>query len=141
MSIAQSNDAWNNFVMLSQADSYKKGDIKRAAAIAKSYMNQVENGGINSYFTNNWDVDSEEVVASLNTVEALVAAKQLKHVLSVIGVPMPAMSQDARWNLLENHWADELNEEDGLSSEAEKDLLRALEQHVLQNEAFYLKLQ
>jgi Domain of unknown function (DUF4375) len=141
MSIAQNNDAWNNFVMSSHAEDYDKGDIKRTAAIAKNYMNQVNSGGINSFLTNNWDIDSEEVVAALNTIGAAVAAGQLKHVLSVIGVPMPAMSQDSRWNILDKHWADELNAEDGLSAEAEKDLMRALEQHVLQNEAFYLKLQ
>jgi Domain of unknown function (DUF4375) len=141
MSFAQNADAWNNFVMSSHAEDYDKGDIKRYAAVAKSYMSQVNNGGINSFLTNNWDVDSEEVVEALNTIGAPVAAEQFKHVLSIIGVPMPAMSQDSRWSILEKHWADELNDEDGLSSESEKDVMRALEEHVLQNEAFYIKLQ
>jgi Domain of unknown function (DUF4375) len=140
MSIAQSADAWNNFVMSSHAEDYDKGDIKRAAAVAKNYMNQVNSGGINSFLTNNWDVDGEEVVAALNIIDASVAAEQLKHVLSVIGVPMSAMSQDSRWNILEKYWEDELNEENGLSTEAEKDLMNALELHVRQNEAFYLNL-
>jgi Domain of unknown function (DUF4375) len=140
MSIAQSADAWNNFVTSSHAEDYDKGDIKRAAAVAKNYMNQVNSGGINSFLTNNWDVDGEEVVAALNIIDASVAAEQLKHVLSVIGVPMSAMSQDSRWNILEKYWADELNEENGLSTEAEKDLMNALALHVRQNEAFYLNL-
>jgi hypothetical protein len=53
---------------------------------------------------------------------------------------LPSSSQDARFRLLERHWSDALDEYDVLSSEADEDLMRALERHVLEHEAFYLAL-
>jgi hypothetical protein len=56
-------------------------------------------------------------------------------------VPVPVSSQDDRWDLLEQHWSDELNDLDLLSDEADRDLMRALEKHVQENEEFYLSLE
>jgi hypothetical protein len=136
-----SEEAWNNFVMSSQADRYKKGSMKWAAFIAKYYMNQVNGGGINSFLTNSWDMDAKDVVSAIRAIGALTAAREFEHVLEQLGVPVSVSSQDARWDLMEKHWPDKLNENDFLSDEAEKDLIQRLESHVLQNEKFYLTLE
>jgi hypothetical protein len=133
-------EAWGNFVMVSDPDDYENDNIKKAYAIAKNYMNAALGGGMNSFLTNSWETDINDVVKALETIGAPVAAKQLKHVIIAIGVPMPVMSQESRWDLLDKHWPSELNEEDYLSDEAEKDIMRELERHVNQNEAFYLAL-
>jgi hypothetical protein len=136
-----SNEAWNNIVMNSQPGEYPKGSIKNAAAIANRYMGGANGGGLNSFLTNNWELDAAEVYESLEKVGALVAAKELKRVMDGLGVPVPASSQDERWDLLEQHWSDELNDLDFLSSEADEDLMRALEKHVQENEEFYHSLE
>jgi hypothetical protein len=141
MSQTAGNDAWNNFVMNSSPGEYPKGSIKEAAAIAKTYMGQANNGGLNSFLTNNWGLDAKEVHIALETIGALIAAKQFKKVLDGLGVPVPASTQDERWDLLERHWSEELNDFDSLSEEADKDLMQVLEKHVQENESFYLSLE
>ncbi len=141
MSDMPSNEAWNNFVMSSQLGDYEPGSITRSAAIAKMYMGQANRGGINSFLTNNNELDAAEVLEALVSVGASAAAEQLDLVLRGLGVPVPPASEEARWNLLEHHWSDELNEHDILSDESDRDLMQALERHVKQNEAFYLALE
>jgi hypothetical protein len=141
MSQIPSDDAWNNFVMNSLPEEYPKGSINNAAAIAKDYMSGVNHGGLYSFLTNNWELDTVEVYRALNTVGASIAARELKRVLDRLGVPVPASSQDERGDLLERFWTDKLNELDSLSDEADKDLMNSLENHVHQNEEFYLSLE
>jgi hypothetical protein len=136
-----SDEAWNNFVMNSKHHEYPKGSNKSAAAIAAKFMNESNNGGLNSFLTNSWELDAAEVHESIKKVGALVAAKELKRVLDGLGVPVHVSSQDDRWDLLEQHWSDELNDLDLLSDEADRDLTRALEKHVQENEKFYLSLE
>jgi hypothetical protein len=141
MDRSPSEDAWNNFVMNSQPEDYEAGSIRRSAAIAKQYMGQANKGGINSFLTNSWDVDASEVLVALAAVGAQLAAKEFGFVLGKLGVPVPASSQDARWNLLEQHWPEEMNEHDSLSDEANAELMRVLERHVREQEQFYLGLE
>jgi hypothetical protein len=138
VSQSPSNEAWNNFVMNSQPDDHPVGSSKRAASIAKQYMSLANHGGLNSFLTNNWDLDAAEVVEALLAVDAQVAAKELGDVLCMLGVAVPAQSQDARWDLLEQHWSDEMNDHDFLSEAADGELMRVLEQHVREHEEFYL---
>ena len=140
MSESSNHDAWNNFVMGSQPADYQAGSIKRAAAIAKMYMSQANHGGLNSFLTNSWELDAAEVLDALRAIGALVAAKEFEFILRGLGVPVPAQSQDTRWDLMEWHWSEEMNEHDFLSDAADKEIMRILEQHVQQNEEFYLAL-
>jgi hypothetical protein len=140
MSDLPSNEAWNNFVMCSQPSDYEPGSSKRSAAIAKVYMGQANRGGINSFLTNNNELDAAEVLEALVSVDASVAAEQFNLILRGLGVPVPSASEEARWNLLDRYWTDALNEHDILSEKSDSDLMRALEAHVRQHEAFYLTL-
>jgi hypothetical protein len=141
MSQTPKDDAWNNFVMNSSPEDYPKGSIKNAAAVAKNYMSQANHGGVNSYLTNNWELDTLEVYVALETVGASIAAQQFQKVLDGLGVSVPASSHDERWDLLERYWTDALDQFDTLSDEADKDLMSSLEKHVFQNEEFYLALE
>jgi hypothetical protein len=135
-----SNEAWNNFVMRSLPDDHQAGSSKRSAAIASLYMGLANNGGINSFLTSTCELDAAEVLEALISVGALAAAQQLKVVLRGLGVPVPVSSQEARFELLERHWSEDLDKYDVLTAQADKDLLRALQHHVRQHEAFYLAL-
>jgi hypothetical protein len=140
MADTSSNEAWNNFVMNSQPSDYQLGSIKNSAAIAKYYMGQANSGGINSFLTYSYELDAIEVLEALSSVGAFVAAEQFNRILKGLDIPVPASSEEARWELLEHNWLDSLNDHDFLSDEADKDLMCALEQHVRQNEDFYLAL-
>jgi hypothetical protein len=141
MSDSEDFDAWNNFVMNSQPGGYPKNTMRRAAALAKNYMNQVNGGGINSFLTNNWELDGGEVVEALNKVGAVAAARQLADVLRELGKPVTASSQEVRWQLLEECWPEhEEIEFDMLSDDAESGLMSALEQHVKEEKDFYQSL-
>ncbi|MBD0416255.1 hypothetical protein [Oryzicola mucosus] len=50
---------------------------------------------------------------------------------------MPPCSQDERWKTLEDHCTERLDEVDFLIAEADQEILRVLENHVLKNEQFY----
>jgi hypothetical protein len=138
---SQNHDAWNNFVMNSQPEDYPAGSAKRAAAIAKLYMGQANNGGLNSFLTYSWEFDAAEVLEALLAVGAQVAAKEFDFILHGLGVPVPAQSQEARWDLMLRHWSEEMNDHDFLSDAADKELMRVLEQYVRDNEEFYLALE
>lgn len=139
--MADSNaKAWNNFVFFSQPDNYEAGDSMRSAAIAKQYMGLANNGGIDSFLTSSYDLGASEVLAALASVGASIATKELGHVLRTLGTPLPASSEEARWGLLEKYWSKSLDEYDLLSHEADSELMRVLEIHVREHEAFYLAL-
>lgn len=133
-------EAWNAFVMESQYEAYPSGDEKRAAAIAKAYMNGANGGGINSFLTNSYELDAQEVLLALQEVGAMEAAHELAHILTQIGKPIRASSQEARWNLLTSAWSNELDEQDCLSFSADAELLKVLEAHVAKYQAFYCGL-
>lgn len=133
-------EAWNNFVMHVAPNDFETGSSYRTAAIANLYMGLSNNGGINSFLTFSHEFDAKEVLEALVSIGALTAAKQFNQVLQSLNVPVPASSQEARFQLLERHWPSLLDELDVLSQEADRDLLRALEQHVAKHETFYLTL-
>ncbi len=135
-----SNHAWNNFVMRSSAASYEPGSSKRAAAIANLFMGAANNGGLNSFLTSTYDLDSSEVVSALTELGASKAAHQLGIVLQGLGAPLPISTQDERWDLLEKQWHDDLDELDVLTEEADSELMAVLERHVAANEDFYRHL-
>jgi len=135
-----SNHAWNNFVMRSSATSYEPGSSKRAAAIANLFMGAANNGGLNSFLTSTYDLDSSEVVGALTDLGASKAAHQLEIVLQGLGAPLPVSTQDERWNLLEEKWHDDMDELDVLTEEADSELMAVLEMHVAANEDFYRHL-
>lgn len=141
MSDSSDHEAWNNFVMNSQPDDYEAGSGNRTAAIAKMYMSLANHGGINSFLTNRPELDAAEVLEALRAVGAQVAANEFDFILRGLGVPVPAQSQDARWTLLEKRWSEQMNDHDFLSDAADKELMRVLEQHVRDNEEFYLALE
>ena len=134
------DQAWNNFVTLSEPSSYEPGSSKRAAAISASFMGLANNGGLNSFLTTSYDLDAREVLEALTSVGALEAAKQLARVLKGLGIALDASSQDERWNLLDSYWTEQLDPLDTLSSEADEELMRVLERHVSENVSFYLGL-
>ena len=135
----QDSVAWNNFVMNSQPDDHPVGSVKRAAALAKNYMSGANGGGINSFLTNNWNVSGAEVLEALKAIGAEVAAKQYSSVLEQLGRPILASTQDERWDLLDECWPQDVEEEfDFLSDDAEKEIMQMLENHVKQNLNFYL---
>ena len=101
MSESDDFEAWNNFVMGSQPDDYPAGSDKRAATIAKNYMNGSLGGGINLFLTNNWELGGDEVLKSLQHVGAAAATKQFSEVLTRIGQPILPSTQEQRWDLLE----------------------------------------
>jgi len=140
MTEAEQMAAWNNLVMNAYPIVYKKGDERRAAAVASIYMGGATNGGINSFLTSSWDLDAREVLAALETLSAVVAAEQLRQVLEALGDPLPAATQDERWDRLENLWTDKLDALDVLSEEADKDMVAALERHVSKYSEHYLDM-
>ena len=112
----------------------------RAAAIANLFMALANNGGLNAFLTSSQDLDAADVVLALQEVGAGKAATQLAGVLAGLAVPLPVMSQDQRWHLLDQHWHDDLDRFDVLPQEADDELLRQLGQHVAANETFYSRL-
>jgi hypothetical protein len=137
---ACSNDAWNSFVLLSDPSMYEKGSVKWSAQIAKQYMGQANNGGLNSYLTYSYDLDAQDVLEALSVVEAHIAAAQLGYVVKELGCPLPASSEQERWDVLARAWTDALDQADFLSIEADKELMSVLEAHVGREEDFYLGL-
>jgi hypothetical protein len=120
--------------------SYEHGSSKRAAAIASLFMGCTNSGGLNSFLTSTYDLDAAEVLDALTALGAAKAAHQLERVLQGLGTSLPATSQDDRWERLEKHWGDDLDEYDVLTSEADAELMAVLEAHVAANEAFYSRL-
>lgn len=135
-----SDRAWNGFVMHSDPASYERGSNKRAAAIANMFLGSANNGGLNSFLTSAHDLDAEEVLNALTALGAGQAARQLDAVLTGLGTRLPASTQDERWRLLEERWEEALDDHDVLSSDADAELMAALEAHVAANEAFYSRL-
>ena len=137
------DEPWNKFVMQIEPDVYDAGSSKRAAVIGNLYMNLANNGGINSFLTCSYDLDTSEVLKSLRLIGASKAADQLALVLELLGGDLPVSSQQARWDLLAVRWTDDIDEIDGidtLSKEADDDLMSALTRHVMQHEEFYCTL-
>lgn len=135
-----SDEAWNNFVSLSEPSEYEPGTSKRAAAVAAQFMGLANNGGLNSFLTSTYDLDAQEVVNALQAVGAHKAAEQLGRVVQTLGTPLLPSSQDQRWDLLERYWTEPLDDWDVLSTEADDELMAVLTQHVVENEPFYLGL-
>ena len=140
MTDAEQTRAWNNLVLHASPDAFEKGDRRRAAAIACRYMAVANNGGLNSFLTNSWDLDTLEVVSSLEMLGANTAARQLRHLLDQLDDPLRAMTQDERWNRLDELWKDELDALDMLTDESERDLVAALEKHLSRNFDYYLSI-
>jgi hypothetical protein len=90
--------AWNNFVMRTDACAHEQEGRKRAPAIACLYMGLANNGGLNSFLTSTCDLDAREVVDALTAVGAHLAARQLEKVVQGLGKPLPRSSQEEREN-------------------------------------------
>ncbi|MEP6201450.1 MAG: DUF4375 domain-containing protein [Marinomonas sp.] len=140
MTEAEQMAAWNNLIVNAYPIVYEKGDERRAAAIASTYMGIAHNGGLNHFLTFSWDLDAREVLAALETLGADVAADQLRQVLEQIDDPLPASTQDERWDRLDDVWTGELNALDALTVEADRDLVAALERHVASHAEHYLNM-
>ena len=131
--------AWNNLVMNADPELHEVGDEMRSAAIACLYMGGANNGGLNAFLTNYSDLDAQEVLQSLEKLGANPAADQLRSVLEKLGEPLPATTEDERWDKLERLWTDELDEMDALTIEADESLVATLETHVSKHMEYYLK--
>lgn len=132
--------AWNNLVMNADPSTLAAGDKRRAAAIVSNYMAGANNGGLNSFLTSSYDLDAREVLASLEALGASVAATQFRTVLDMLGDPLPVSNQDARWDLLDDLWTDDLDGFDILTEDADRDLVSALERHIEVYGDFYLQI-
>lgn len=132
--------AWNNLVMNADPSKYSVGDKRRAAAIVSIYMGLANNGGLNYFLTYSYDLDAHEVLVSLEVLEASIAAAQFRTVLGMIGDSLAVSTQDVRWDQLEDLWTDDLDEFDGLTEEADQDLVNALTKHVEDYVDFYLQM-
>lgn len=132
--------AWNNFVMHIDPLTFEADSIKRYASLANLFMGMVNNGGINHFLTASYDFGADEYLHALKNIGAKQAVKEFDRVLKGLGEPVPQSSQDERWDLVMRLWTDELDGYDSLSEAADSELLEALEQHVGENEAFYLTL-
>lgn len=140
MSLESDNRAWNNFIMHSDPVSSSIDGAKRAAAIANMFMGGANNGGINSFLTATHEVGSQEVLDALSSVGARVAASQLAEVLDALGEQLPRSSADDRWRALDRLWTEDLDVHDVLEARADAELVRVLEHHVRENEAYYRAL-
>ena len=98
----------------------------------------VNNGGFNSYLTASSDRDAHEVLASLQALGASKCAARLSFILARMGVELPSMSQEERWEILDVHWKDDLDDFDSLDSELDAELMSVLEVHVDKNLPHYL---
>lgn len=132
--------AWNNLVMHSDPRSHDVGDERRSAAIAALYMAEANNGGLNAFLMNNPGMGTQEVLASLDSVGAEVAADQFRDLIEALGGHLPPATEDERWDELEARWTDALDESDFLTSEADKSLMAALQAHVSRHMDYYLAL-
>ena len=130
LTVKKQSTAWNNLVMNADPSKYHVGDKRRAAAIVSIYMGFTNNGGLNYFLTYSFDLDTHEVLASLEALGAKIAAAEFRTVLDMIGDPLDASTQDARWDQLEDLWTDELDDFDILTEAANQDLLNALTKHV-----------
>jgi hypothetical protein len=132
--------AWNTFVMNSEHSACEVGSERRAAAIANHFMALANNGGLNAFLTYSYDLAAREVVASLDLIGASLAADELRLVLDNLGVELEVQTQNKRWDLLELHWHDALDDHDVLSDMADQGLMSALQKHVCENRSFYVAL-
>jgi hypothetical protein len=134
------HQAWNNFVMANEPELHEAGSERRAAATACRFSGLANNGGLNSFLTATFDLNPREVVEALISIGAPKAAHQLGRVLRGLKAPLGVSSEQARWNALDRHWTDALDEIDTLSEEADAELTAALERHVERDHHFYLSL-
>lgn len=132
------SEAWNKFVLDSDPEMHVAGTARHSAALALRFLGQVNNGGYNAFLTHSYEFGAGEFIDGLRHLGADKAALELEHIVLALGVPLPRSTQDERWDLLEVHWPDHLNDIDMLGDVAEKDLMAALERHVAHNERFYL---
>lgn len=132
--------AWNNFVMANEPQLHQVGSERRAAATASLFSGLANNGGLNSFLTSTYDLNPQEVVEALLSVGAPKAAYQLGRVLRGLGRPLGISTQHVRWEVLDRHWTDALDEIDTLSEEADAELTAALERHVERDQEFYRSL-
>ncbi len=132
--------AWNNLVTNADPAKYIPGDNRRAAAIVSSYMGIANNGGLNHFLTYSYDLDAHEVLASLEKLEASIAATQFRNVLEKLGGSLLASTEQARWDQLEDLWTEGLDENDFLTEAADQDLVKALTKHIEEYAEFYLQM-
>jgi hypothetical protein len=140
LTVKKQSTAWNNLVMNADPSKYHVGDKRRAAAIVSIYMGFTNNGGLNYFLTYSFDLDTHEVLASLEALGAKIAAAEFRTVLDMIGDPLDASTQDARWDQLEDLWTDELDDFDILTEAANQDLLNALTKHVEEYVEYYFQM-
>ena len=132
--------AWNNLVMNAEPSKYDVGDDKRAASIVSLYMSGANNGGLNYFLTYSYDLDAQEVLASLETLGASIAAAQFRFVLDMIDDPLAESTEEARWDKLDDLWTDDLYNFDVLAKDADQDLADALTKHIEEYAEFYLQM-
>jgi hypothetical protein len=139
MSETSEMTAWNNMVMNADPELYEVGDERRCAAITCLYMGGANNGGLNAFLTNYSDLASQDVLQSLEKLGATAAANQFRELLDALGGPLPASTQEERWDQLEALWTEELDASDFLTVEADESMVAALEAHVSKHVEYYLK--
>ncbi|MFC3441265.1 hypothetical protein ACFOKF_08650 [Sphingobium rhizovicinum] len=129
--------AWNNFVQGSYPPAPSLSKVRHAAAIANLYMGAANNGGINSFLTVTPELNTNDVLDALLEMNMIETAAQFKAVIVGLGQHLVASSSDERWRILEERWTDEMDYLDGLTPEADAELMRLLEAHVSEHEEYY----
>jgi hypothetical protein len=129
--------AWNNFVQNSYPPAPFVDKARRAAAIASHYMSGANSGGLNSFLTINPELGTKEVLEALLYLNMTETAAQFTAVVAGLGRDLPVSSSDERWEMLEDLWTEDMNELDLLTDQANAELMRVLEFHVRENEAYY----
>lgn len=139
MGHSKETTAWNNMIMNADPGMYEVGDERRNAAMACLYMGGANNGGLNAFLTNYWDLSGLEVLQSLEKIGASPAADQFRLVLETLGESLPSATQNERWDTLDRLWTDELDRSDVLTVEADESIVAALEAHVSKHIEYYSK--
>ncbi len=136
-----SDQAWNNFVMLSEPEHHEWGSPRRAAAIASLFNAISGNGGLVHFLDFSHHLDAEEVLAALGGIGAGKAQRQLEHVIERMGCALPVMDEKEREDIISRCCPEDLEAyEDCLTEVAERELLAAMEAHVAAHEAYYAGL-
>ena len=140
MSESSEYQAWNNFVLNSYPPAIETDRKCRAAAIANLYMGAANNGGINSFLTVTAELSTQEVLEAMRELGLSENATQFSAVVKGLGQELPASSSDARWNMLDQLWTDDLDDLDTLTTQSSAELMRILERHVTEYKAYYTSL-
>ena len=140
MSESSEHQAWNNFVLNSYPPSAETDSKCRAAAVASLYMGTANNGGINSFLTVTPELNTQSVLEALQELGLNETAAQFSAVIKGLGQHLPTATSDERCDILDQLWTEDLDALDTLTVQSDAELMRVLERHVSEREAYYASM-